>query len=178
MIYGAGSAGRQLRESLRYSGDFNVICFVDDDTAIHGQTMAAIPIYSPTRLRDLSAAGEVDIVLLAMPSISRSRKSKIIQNLATLSLTIRSLPALADIAHGRVRIDDLRELDIDDLLGRDQVDPNRELMDTQIAGRIVLVSGAGGSIGSELCRQVISLNPDMLILLDQSEFALLKFIAN
>ena len=78
-----------------------------------------------------------------MPSISRSRKSKIIQNLATLSLTIRSLPALADIAHGRVRIDDLRELDIDDLLGRDQVDPNRELMDTQIAGRIVLVSGAG-----------------------------------
>jgi FlaA1/EpsC-like NDP-sugar epimerase len=174
VIYGAGSAGRQLRESLRYSGDFNVICFVDDDTAIHGQTMAAIPIYSPTRLRDLSAAGEVDIVLLAMPSISRSRKSKIIQNLATLSLTIRSLPALADIAHGRVRIDDLRELDIDDLLGRDQVDPNRELMDKQIAGRIVLVSGAGGSIGSELCRQVISLNPDTLIILDQSEFALFE----
>ena len=174
LVYGAGSSGRQLAESLRHDNEFKMVGFLDDDPALHGRVMRGYRVYSPSDIEAVSSKQDVKFVLLAMPSMSRKRRGEVISDLARLSLTVRTLPAVGDLAHGRVRVDDLRELDIDDLLGRDQVEPDRTLMSRQVAGRCVLISGAGGSIGSELCRQVLSLGPGKLVLVENSEFALFQ----
>ena len=174
LIYGAGAAGRQLAESLRHDSEFRMVGFVDDDKALQGQIMRGYRIFSPSEIEAIADKREVKFVLLAMPSISRKRRGEIVSDLARLALIVRTLPAVGDLAHGRIRVNDLRELGIDDLLGRNQVNPDRALMRRQVADRSVLISGAGGSIGSELCRQVISLHPEKLVLLEQSEFALFE----
>lgn len=171
-IYGAGSAGRQLAAGLSNSHEMYVVGFVDDDPVLHGQVLNGKTIYPPTNLPELIERLAISDLLLAMPSASRRRRSEVVDNLRGTSAVIRTLPGLADLAHGRVSISDLKELDIEDLLGRDPVAPNADLLAKCITGKRVMVTGAGGSIGSELCRQILELKPACLLLFDLSEFAL------
>jgi FlaA1/EpsC-like NDP-sugar epimerase len=172
LIYGAGSAGRQLAAGLATSDEMQVIAFVDDDTTLQGSVLNGKRIYGPEGLDKLITKLGVADVLLAIPSASRSRRNEILELVRPTAATIRTLPGLADLAHGRVTVNDLRELDIDDLLGRDAVAPNQLLLAKNIAGKKILVTGAGGSIGSELCRQALQLRPEILLLVEQSEFNL------
>ena len=171
-IYGAGSAGRQMAAALVGSREMVVRGFVDDSRDLHGNTINGLRIYPPHRLPDLAARQGITDVLLAMPSVSRSRRAEILLSLQQLRLRVRMLPGLVDLAQGRVQVQDLREPDIEDLLGRDAVAPDDDLMRHNIRGKIVLVTGAGGSIGGELCRQIVRLDPAALLLIDASEFAL------
>ena len=172
LIYGAGSAGRQLAAGLSTSDEMHVVGFVDDDPTLHGSVLNGKMIYSPEGLDKVITKLDVGDLLLAIPSASRSRRNEILELVRPTAATIRTLPGLADLAHGRVTVNDLRELDIEDLLGRDAVAPNQLLLAKNIAGKTVLVSGAGGSIGSELCRQILQLRPKALLLVEQSEFNL------
>jgi FlaA1/EpsC-like NDP-sugar epimerase len=172
LIYGAGSAGRQLAAGLANSEDHNAIAFVDDDPTLHGSVLNGRRIYPPKQLPALIERLEIDDVLLAIPSASRQRRNEIIDALRTSAATIRTLPGINDLAHGRVTVNDLRELDIEDLLGRDSVPPNQLLLTRNIRDKVVMVTGAGGSIGSELCRQILALGPKRLVLLDHSEYNL------
>jgi len=172
LIYGAGRAGRQLAAGLANSPEMQVVGFVDDDTSLAGSLMNGKPIHHAARLQELIAAEDIRHVLLAMPSTTRSRRAEILLQLKGTAVQVRTLPALSDIARGRVSVGDLRELDIEDLLGRDSVAPNELLLARNITGKIVLVTGAGGSIGSELCRKIFRLRPASLLLLDASEHAL------
>ncbi len=172
LIYGAGSAGRQLAAAFRDSVDTNVVGFIDDDQHLHGSTISGRRVWSQTRLAELVEEREVSEVFLAIPSASRRRRNEILGAIRELDVGVRTLPGLLDIAHGRVTVNDLRPLDIEDLLGRDSVVPDRSLIGRTIRGETVLVTGAGGSIGSELCRQILDLDPARLLLVDASEFAL------
>lgn len=172
LIYGAGAAGRQLAAGLANSADMEAVAFVDDDSTLQGSVLNGRRIYPPNNLRDLIDKLEIDDVLLAIPSASRQRRNEIIEALRASPATIRTLPGINDLAHGRVTVNDLRELDIEDLLGRDTVPPNQLLLSKNIHGKTVLVTGAGGSIGSELCRQILALGPERLVLVDHSEFNL------
>ena len=172
LIYGAGDAGRQLAMALAHSQEMRVAGFLDDDVRLHGHVLNGLPIYDPSELAELSASLDVRDVLLAIPSASRHRRNEILQNLLRAHLSVRTLPSLTDLAQGRVGISDLRELEIDDLLGRDPVAPNQILLGKNIAGKVVLVTGAGGSIGSELCRQILAARPSILLLVELSEYAL------
>ncbi len=172
LIYGAGSAGRQLAAALANSDDMTVIGFVDDDPTLQGSTLNGKMIYSATDLSGLLIRLEIQDLLLAIPSASRVRRNEIIEAVRGSAAIIRTLPGLMDLAHGRVTVNDLRELDIEDLLGRDAVPPNQLLLGKNIIDKIVMVTGAGGSIGSELCRQIIALRPKTLLLVEQSEFNL------
>ncbi len=172
LVYGAGKAGRQLAAALANSSEMQVVGFVDDDASLHGSLLNGVPIYGASRLEVLIAEEEVVHVLLAMPSTSRARRSEILARLKPLAVQVRTLPDLNDLAHGRIAVDDLRELDIEDLLGRDTVSPNHILLGKTIRGKVVLVTGAGGSIGSELCRRILSLQPRILLLYEISEPAL------
>lgn len=172
LIYGAGSAGRQLAAGLANSADIEAVAFVDDDATLHGSVINGRRIYAPKNLRSLIEKLEIDDVLLAIPSASRQRRNEIIEELRTTAATIRTLPGINDLAHGRVTVNDLRKLDIEDLLGRDPVPPNQALLSKNILGKSVLVTGAGGSIGSELCRQILTLGPERLVLVDHSEYNL------
>ncbi|MCT9809665.1 polysaccharide biosynthesis protein [Acidovorax sp. Be4] len=174
LIYGAGSAGKRVAEALTASREMAVRAFIDDARDLRGSTLNGLPIYPPSELQKLVAEHGITDLLLALPSISRARRAEIVQQIQKqrLKLHVRTLPDLIDIAQGRVQIQDLRELDIEDLLGRDPVAPNEELLQKNIRGKRVLVTGAGGSIGSELCRQIARQHPHTLLLLDVSEFAL------
>jgi FlaA1/EpsC-like NDP-sugar epimerase len=172
LIYGAGSAGRQLAAGLATSDEMQIVGFVDDDPTLQGSVLNGKRIYSPEGLDQLIAKLNVADLLLAIPSASRSRRNAILELVRPTVASIRTLPGLADLAHGRVTVNDLRELDIEDLLGRDAVAPNQLLLAKNIAEKTVLVTGAGGSIGSELCRQILQLRPKTLLLLEQSEFNL------
>lgn len=172
LVYGAGSAGRQLAAGLANSHDLEAVAFADDDKTLDGSVLNGRRIYAPHNLRNLIEKLEIDDVLLAIPSASRQRRNEIINALQATSATVRTLPGINDLAHGRVTVNDLRELDIEDLLGRDAVPPNQQLLSKNIRNKTVLVTGAGGSIGSELCRQILTLNPDRLILIDHSEYNL------
>ena len=172
LIYGAGSAGRQLAAAMANGQEMRVVGYLDDDDRLRGQVLNGLPIYS---LADLPAVLEqrpVTDVLLALPTISRQRRNSILSSLVPFRLTVRTLPSLADLAAGKVGLSDVRELDIDDLLGRDPVKPNGLLLNRNTHGKVVLVTGAGGSIGSELCRQIIKTRPRQLLLVEMSEFAL------
>jgi FlaA1/EpsC-like NDP-sugar epimerase len=172
LIYGAGSAGRQLAFSLTGSEEMLVKGFIDDDFRIQGSTINGVSVYPNIDLKDLIFRLDVTDVLLAIPSASQDRRREIIASLNGCGVRVRTLPGLIDFASGRVRISDLHDLDMNDLLGRAVVPPEATLLEKNILGRAVLVTGAGGSIGSELCRQIIKFSPKSLILIDSSEHSL------
>ena len=172
VIYGAGNAGVQLASALGYGREFRPVAFIDDDVLLHKQKVNGLRIYPLSSLRYLIERHQVSDILLAMPSANRARKSEIIRLLEPFAVHVMSMPGLSDIAQGKVTVDALQEVDIADLLGRDAVAPDQSLLHANIAGKVVMVTGAGGSIGSELCRQIIRLQPNSLILFEISEFAL------
>jgi len=171
-IYGAGTAGRQLAAAMANNHEMQVVGFLDDDDRLHGQVLNGQPIYNPTDLDNLATTLNIRDVLLAMPSLSRHRRNEILNQIRSAYVAVQTLPSVTDLAQGKVSISDLRELDIDDLLGREPVAPNHILLTKNIIGKVVLVTGAGGSIGSELSRQILAVNPAKLLLIEQSEFAL------
>ena len=172
VIYGAGSAGVQLASALGYGREYRPVAFIDDDDLLHKQKVNGLRIYPLSSLRYLIERHQVSDVLLAMPSANRARKSEIIRLLEPFAVHVMSMPGLSDIAQGKVTVDALQEVDIADLLGRTAVAPDQSLLHANIADKVVMVTGAGGSIGSELCRQIIRLQPASLILFEISEFAL------
>lgn len=172
LIYGSGSAGRQLLMALRQSQEMNVIGFVDDDITLSGQTLDGLRVHRPGQLGEVIVQKQVSDVLLAIPSATRKRRDEIIADLRRFSVNVRTLPGMLDLVHGRVKVSDLHEVAIDDLLGRDRVAPDGVLLRRNVTDKVVLVTGAGGSIGSELCRQIIDNAPKKVLLLDHSEFAL------
>ena len=172
LIYGAGSSGRQLVAALANSHEMQVVGFLDDDSRLFGHMLNGQPVYNPLDLINLAKMLNVSDVLLAMPSLNRQRRNEILAQIQTSRVAVRTLPSMNDLAQGKVSISDLRELDIDDLLGREPVVPNHILLSKIVHCKVVMVTGAGGSIGSELCRQIIALSPKKLLLIEQSEFAL------
>ncbi len=172
LIYGAGSAGRQLAAALKTSPEIVVVGFLDDDESLHGQVLNGLKIYNPSTMTHLVAKLRVTQVFLAMPSVSRARRNKILELVRAAHVQVRTLPGMMDLVQGRVQVSDLKELDIEDLLGRDPVPPNRALLAKNITGKVVMVTGAGGSIGSELCRQILQQSPSALLLIELTEFAL------
>jgi FlaA1/EpsC-like NDP-sugar epimerase len=172
LIYGAGSAGRQLAAGIKSSGDVYLVGLLDDDAQLHGQLLNGLKIFNPAELHQVVTKHDVTQVYLAMPSVSRARRNEILEAIRQAHVQVRTLPGLMDLANGKVEVSDLRELDIEDLLGRDPVPPTLHLLAKNIQGKVVLVTGAGGSIGSELCRQIIKSAPSALLLVEQSEFAL------
>ena len=171
-IYGAGNAGQQLALSLRHEAHVRVVAFIDDDLRLAGQQLDGITVHPSTTLSSLLSNGEIDEVLLALPSTTRSRRKTIIEALQKHRVAVRSLPSVGNLIDGKVSFSDLRDVSIDDLLGRDSVRPNELLMGKTIAGKRVMVTGAGGSIGSELCRQILQARPAQVLLLERSEYAL------
>jgi FlaA1/EpsC-like NDP-sugar epimerase len=172
LIYGAGSAGRQLAAGIKSSGDVYLLGLLDDDAQLHGQLLNGLKIFNPAELHQVVAKHDVTQVYLAIPSASRARRNEILEAIRQAHVQVRTLPGLMDLVNGKVEVSDLRELDIEDLLGRDPVPPTQQLLAKNIQGKVVLVTGAGGSIGSELCRQIIKSVPSALLLVEQSEFAL------
>jgi FlaA1/EpsC-like NDP-sugar epimerase len=172
LIYGAGISGRQLVAAMSNSHEMQVAGFLDDDDRLHGHVLNGQPIYDPTDLENLITTLPISYILLAMPRISRSRRNAILTKMREANVAVRTLPRMSDLAQGRVSISDLRELDIDDLLGRDKIMPNHILLAMNVRSKVVMVTGAGGSIGSELCRQIIEVHPSKLLLIEHSEFAL------
>lgn len=172
LIYGAGKAGRQLAAALTNSAELNVVGYLDDDPRLKGGVMGGLRIYDPSDLPVLAETLGVHNVLLALPSASRQRRNEILEHIRKARVNVRTLPDLTALAQGRVAVSDIRELEIEDLLGREAVAPRQELLDKAMRNKVVMVTGAGGSIGGELCRQVLRNAPSSLILLDQNEFAL------
>ncbi|MDD2660741.1 MAG: nucleoside-diphosphate sugar epimerase/dehydratase [Methylococcales bacterium] len=172
VIYGAGSAGVQLASALAHGRDFRPVAFIDDDKLLHKRKVNGLRIYPLSSLGYLIERHQVSDVLLAMPSAKRARISELIRELEPYAVHVMSMPGLSDIAQGKVTVDALQEVDIADLLGRSPVAPDQSLLYATISGKVVMVTGAGGSIGSELCRQIIQLQPLALILFESSEFAL------
>jgi len=172
LVYGAGSAGVQLATALSYSNEYKPVAFVDDKSELHNSHMNSLKVYPFSKIESLIAKLEVEEVLLAIPTASRQRRNHIIQLLEDYPVHVRTLPGIADIAGGQVKIEDIKEIEIEDLLGRDPVEPFSDLLDLNIKDKVVMVTGAGGSIGSELCKQIITQSPQRLILYEQNEFAL------
>lgn len=172
LIYGAGAAGIQIAHALNHAKHYHIIGFMDDDASLQGKTINGWRVFNPQELDQLIAREGAQGVLLALPSINRMRRMEIVELLRRHGLHVRSLPSLADLASGTVQVGDIQELDADDLLGRTAIAPDVALMRQNITHKTVMVTGAGGSIGSELCRQILTLNPSQLLLLDHSEFGL------
>ena len=174
LIYGAGSAGRQLLTSLENNPEMKAVGFLDDEKQFHNQTVLGQTVYNPLYIDKLINKKNIDIVLLALPSINRQKRNQIINNLNKHKIIVKTLPSVQDIVEGKISISDIKDLSIDDLLNRDSVKPNLELLSKNINSKVVMVTGAGGSIGSEISRQIIKLNPKKLILIELSEFALYR----
>lgn len=172
LIYGAGEAGVQTASGLGVGNRFYLLGFIDDDPAKVGSSINGLDIMNTSNVADIVERMGATDILLAMPTLSRDRRNEIIERLGQLPVHVRTLPALADLASGKVSLQDFQELDVEDLLGRKPVKPDPALLSRNLTGHVVLVSGAGGSIGSELCRQIISERPTTLVLVDHSEFAL------
>ncbi|MDP3031878.1 MAG: nucleoside-diphosphate sugar epimerase/dehydratase [Rhodocyclaceae bacterium] len=172
LIYGAGSTGRQLATAMANCHEMHVVGFLDDDDRLHGHVLNGQPIYNPADLDNLATTLNISDVLLAMPSLSRRRRNEILSQISSARVAVRTLPSVTELAQGKVSVSNLRELDVDDLLGREPVAPNHILLAKNIVGKVVMVTGAGGSIGSELCRQILAVAPGKLLLIEQSEFAL------
>lgn len=172
IIYGAGSAGRQLAMALAQGAEYHVVAFVDDEAAKQGTVIQGVQVYSPQQIKGLVANGVAGKLLLALPSASRSRRKQILLALEPLPLEVLTIPGMVDVVSGVAHLDDIKAIGIDDLLGRDSVTPKASLMSADIAGKVVMVTGAGGSIGSELCRQILLQKPRALVLYDLSEFSL------
>lgn len=174
LIYGAGQTGRQLVAAISNSHEIQVAGFLDDDKSLHDRMLNGQPIYNPSDLANLTSKLKITHVLLAMPNINRMRRNEILDQFRTTRVAVRTIPRVTDLAQGKLSISDLHELDIDDLLGREPVVPNSLLLEQNIRGKVVMVTGAGGSIGSEICRQILLVGPSKLLLIENSEFALFK----
>jgi len=172
VIYGAGDAGRQLLLALKQSKEYNPVGLIDDSVQIQNQAVNGIRVLPPSDLNDLIINKNVSEILIAMPSISRLRREEIMNFLESKNVMVRSVPSISELAQGVIKIEDLRKVNIHDLLGREPVEPNIKLLKTKIIDKVVLVTGAGGSIGAELCRQILVLNPKKIILFDISESTL------
>ncbi|KGY07448.1 polysaccharide biosynthesis protein [Vibrio sinaloensis] len=172
IIYGAGSAGRQLVNLIRQGKEYKVVAFIDDDKSLKKTTIHGITVFRRSKLKFLVEKYSVSKVLLAIPSASRGQRRDIIERLTELQVEVLTVPNLDDIINGSFQLDQLKEVTVEDLLGRDTVEPNQELLEKNITGKVVMVTGAGGSIGSELCRQIIGNRPQALVLFELSEFGL------
>jgi len=172
LVYGAGDAGVQLVSGLEYSSEYNPVGFIDDSIDLQGNQIRGLNIYSADDIDTLINRFNLDEILIAIPSLSRSNRSVMLEKLEAHLVEVRLLPGVSELADGKINIDDLREVSIKDLLGRNIVEPNKTLLGKNITNKSVLVTGAGGSIGSELCRQIMLLNPKTLILYEMSELAL------
>ncbi len=172
IIYGAGESGRQLLTSIQQTSSYYTVGFVDDDVNLQGTLIHDKPVYSPKKLAKLINRNQVKSILLAMPSVNKKVRKQILQQLEPLPCEVLTIPGLQDIVEGKVNISSLKKVSVMDLLGRDTVEPVTELMTQDIQDKIVMVTGAGGSIGSELCRQIIQQSPKQLILFELSEFSL------
>ena len=159
LIYGAGASGQQLASSIRHDPGFLLVAYADDDIRLDRQRLDGLTVHHSERLPGLIERRAIDTVFLAMPSISRERRKEVIGKLSGLDVNVQLLPSVADLVDGKVSVSDLREIRIEDLLGRNSVAPNELLLSRTIRDKTVLVTGAGGSIGSELCRQIIRANP-------------------
>ena len=171
-IYGAGVAGNLLLATLHKDRGRRVVGFLDDNPDLHGRTISGVPVYDPAQIGSMVDGLAISEVLLALPSASRARRNIIIGRLALYPFSVRTVPGFRDLANGNLKVDELREVDITDLLGRDPVEPNVELLERCIRDQVVMVTGAGGSIGSELCRQILLNGPSTLILFEHCEFNL------
>ena len=174
LIYGAGSAGRQLLTSLENNPEMKVVGFLDDDPQFHRQIILGQTVYDPLKIDKIITTKKIYLVLLALPSITRQKRNQIINNLNEYNVNVKTLPSVQDIVDGKISVSDIKDLSIDDLLNREQVEPNLELLSKNIKSKVVMVTGAGGSIGSEISRQIIKLKPKRLILIELNEFALYK----
>lgn len=172
IIYGVNAAGISLADSVRGAARYRLIAFVDDDPALRGQLVAGVQVYSPSTLPDLVSQSAVTEVFLALPKASRTERLLAISALTNLNLKVKTVPAPEEIASGRFTISDVRPVDVSDLLRRETVEPMHDLIREAVSGNAILVTGAGGSIGAEICRQILRSNPTKLVLLDHSEFAL------
>ena len=172
LIYGAGSNGRELVAAMVNSHEMEVVGFLDDDDRLQGNVLNGVPIYSPNDLVSLVTTLSISNVLLALPNVSRKRRNDILNQIRMAHVSVQTLPSMTDLAQGKVSITDVRELDVDDLLGREPVMPNPILLTKNIHRKLVRVTGAGGSIGGELCSQITVIGPAKLLLIEQSEFAL------
>lgn len=175
-IYGAGRAGQQLGFAIRQDGNVSLAGYIDDDPGVEGHRIDGIRIFGTGNIGGLIEELSIDEILLALPSLPRSQRSKIVERLKVHSVRVRALPSMASIIDGKVSVGDLRDVEIEELLGRDPVPPDEVLLRGAITDKIVLVSGAGGSIGSELCRQIMARRPRRLILVEHSEFALYSIL--
>ncbi len=169
LVYGAGSAGRQLVSALENSNEMKVVGFIDDDKILQGQVLLGHNIYNSKDLEKIIQNKEVTHVLLALPSVNRIKRKKILNKINQYKVTVRTLPSLTDLVEGKVTTSDIRELEVEDILIRDTVTPFKELLNKNISSKVILVTGAGGSIGSELCRQILKLNPRKLLLIEINE---------
>lgn len=172
VIYGAGSAGRQLATSLIAGNEYYPIAFIDDESSLDGVVIQGIRVYCPNDLKTVIKVHNAEKVLLALPSISRAQRKLIIGRVEKAGVAVQTIPGMADIVAGKMKIDEFQDVEIEDLLGRDPVPPVEELLQKNITKKAIMVTGAGGSIGSELCRQIVKLEAKILILFDVSEFAL------
>jgi FlaA1/EpsC-like NDP-sugar epimerase len=172
VIYGAGSAGVELAHALSRGQQFSPVAFVDDSKSLQGNVVAGFEVFTPREMSELISDEGVTAVLLALPSLSRRRRQEILNELEPLGVRVQTVPDFSDIIAGSATVEDIRDVDANDLLGRDPIAPNEALLDACIRNKVVMVSGAGGSIGSELCRQIVRLGPVRLVLLEMSEVAL------
>ena len=174
LIYGAGQAGRQLLTSLENNLEFKVVGFLDDDKFLHKQVLLGQKIYDPIKLQNLIEFKDVQMVLFAIPSISKLKKNEIIKSLNKYKLVVKTLPNLNDIIDENISVSDIKDFLIEDLLDRDPVQANQKLLSQNINSKTTFISGAGGTIGAELSRQILKLNPKKLILFELNEYALFK----
>lgn len=172
VIYGSGKTGQQLANALYKQSNIRVEAFLDDDHQLHGNKTNGIPVFAPSELPTLIEAKKVSLILLAIPSLSQARKIEVLKHLTGHNVQIRVVPSLYELAAGNVTLADMHRLEIHDLLARDIVIPDTSLLIKKVTNRVVLVTGAGGSIGRELCVQILKLNPKKLVLLDANEYAL------
>ncbi|QYX56764.1 polysaccharide biosynthesis protein [Roseovarius sp. SCSIO 43702] len=172
LIYGAGASGRQLLSSLQQGEEYDPVAFIDDAGELQGTVINGMPVHAPDKIESLVALRGVELVLLALPSVSRPRRKEIIDRLEAVPVRFQTIPGMADLVSGRAQVSELRDVSVEDLLGRDPVPARAELMASNISGKVVMVTGAGGSIGSELCRQILGQGPATLVLWEMSEFAL------
>jgi FlaA1/EpsC-like NDP-sugar epimerase len=172
LIYGTGKVAENLADALVNSPEMQVVGFLEDDKTLQGSNINGQPIFNPELLKTISITQGISYVLLAMPNLTRLRRNEIISLIGDAHVAVKTLPSMGELIRGKVSISDLRELEIEDLLGRDPIPPKVELLSLKIKGKVVLVTGAGGSIGSELCRQIMQLEPKTLLMLDHSEAAL------
>jgi len=172
IIYGAGSAGRQLATALANGPEYSPVAFIDDDPKKHLSLIQGVCVHAPSQIEEIAKQKCASKILLALPSISRGRRKEVLNSIEKFKLQVMTIPGMADIVSGSTNLDEVKDVEIDDLLGRDSVQPRQDLMSANITNKVVMVTGAGGSIGSELCRQIIRNNPKKIMLFELSEFAL------